>query len=241
LGLGIGGIRRLTAEADEVLRSADTILHLSAVGADLVDRYPGEVVSLLPVYQGTPGDESAYQAIADALIAAAEKARDRGGYACFATYGHPLWLVDSSRMAMRLAAESSLRVGVVPGISSFDTLLIDSPVPLDRGAQLVETSEFVHAGLVVNTVLPLVLFQFGDYARERLNPAPVHERRFARLVARLQSIYPGERQAFLVVSSWADGIERQIRATTVGQLADLCQSARPGSSLVVAGSREALP
>src|SRR5438105_3552862 len=102
VGAGIGGAVRLTREAEEAIRTASVVLHMTAIGPELERLCPdGRVVSLMPTYEAGDDPDEVYGRIADRLVAEAELAHGHGGTAAFVTYGHPLWLVTSARSALR--------------------------------------------------------------------------------------------------------------------------------------------
>ena len=235
VGAGIGGAVRLTREAEEAIRTASVVLHMTAIGAELERLCPdGLVVSLMPTYEAGDDPDEVYGRIADRLVAEAELAHGRGGTAAFVTYGHPLWLVTSARSALRRCAERGLRASVVPGISSIDTMLVDSPVPLDRGAQLYEAGQFVRQGLGVERRLPLVLFQFGDFGSGSLRPDHTATGRFGAILERLAGLYPAGHPVHIVLSPWREGMRPRVVSSTVADLAGVLEAAHVGTTLVVA-------
>lgn len=225
-GAGIGGPKRMTLEVHDCLQGAKQIFHLTTLQSHLSDTYAAEVIDLASVYHDAATKTDAYEAISTMIIRATEAA-ERDETVVFLTYGHPLFLVNSS-----LDLQQRLACSVLPAISSFDTLLIDSPVQLSDGAQLFEATKFVALRQRVARFDPLVLFQFGDYAaRDRKGSADV--RRLRLLKQQLLSDFPEEHQLYVIVSSWEEGVSKRVVNLRLGDLDRDEQVAIPGSTLII--------
>lgn len=71
-----------------------------------------------------------YTKISELIIATAKD----NGPVSFIVHGHPLFLVSASEYTLDLAEENNLSVKILPGISSFDTLMCD--LKIDYGYAL---------------------------------------------------------------------------------------------------------
>lgn len=238
VGAGIGPVSRMTGETAEVISGADIVFHLTAVAEELEKLNPGRVRSLQPVYESSDVAVDVYAEITRVVVDAAEQAKSNAGYACWVTYGHPLWLVDSSYYAMRECRTRGLHAICLPAVSSMDTLLIDSPVDLGHGAQMLETSRFVHSRLTVDPRVPLVLFQAGDFGTTRLRSGmgPSSER-FKLLEQQLLVWYRDDHPAHIVLSAWRAGMRARVTDVTVGTLTAHAQDLHTGTTLVIPPQR----
>lgn len=234
VGLGIGGARRLTWEATDVLARASRVLHLSPLHDELCRLVKnGSVESLNDIYRSDSGRLRVYDAIAARVLEVALECRESGAHVVWATYGHPRWLVRSTETILALSDESHLSVCLVPGISSFDTILMDAPWSFGPGATLVEANDFVKRDLVVDTRLPLVVFQFGDAGTEDLRPELGDVARFEPLIVRLEGIYPPTHAVSVIVSSWQRGVPSRVTTGTIASLREIARFAHVGTTLVV--------
>ena len=136
-GTGIGGTKRMTMEVHDHLCRAKTIFHLTILNEHLSCEYEADIVDLAQIYHTATSKTEAYAAITESLVNAVKNAQN-GEEIVFLTYGHPLFLVNSS-----LDLRARIDCTILPALSAFDTLLIDSPVNLSDGAQLFETTKFV--------------------------------------------------------------------------------------------------
>jgi hypothetical protein len=209
-------MHRLTPEADSALSGAAEILHISALQPALARRYGNNRVrSLYYLYQQEGKPAKIYREMANIAIEAASRAAADGGYVCLATYGHPLWLVKPSRIAMEVAADKNLSVTVVSGLSTFDTLLADSPVELDWGVQMLEASRFVRQRLHVDRRVPLLLFQAGVFGAATMETELGDKQRFKPLVDRLVEIYGAGHPVYTVMSGWGDEVPTTVQLGSV--------------------------
>lgn len=234
VGLGIGGLERLTCETEAVIRGAHEVLCISSRVRELGRLCEhGRVTSLWSLYNSSDDPPTTYAAISEQVVAAAHTAHDAGGYACFATPGHPMWLVRATRTAAHVCRQHDLRVVVCPAVSSFDTILIDAPVDFDAGVQLLEATRFVRDRLEVDRRLPLMLFQFGDYGSAKLRPARDDVQRYTPIIDRLTELYGSDHVVHMVLSGWGSGMAAEVHSSTVGRLWEHLSHARVGTTLVV--------
>lgn len=229
-GTGIGGPQRMTLEVHDRLQKAALIFHLTHLHRHLTETYAGAIMDLGPVYHGASSKSEAYQAITETLVTAT-KAAEPGAQVIFLTYGHPLFLVNSSR-----DMQAQIPTEVLPAISSFDTLLVDSPVPLGDGAQLFETTKFVALGQIPDAYEPVVLFQFGDYASRDTKGTP-NLLRLELLKQQLLRHYPADHPLYVIVSAWDDSVGLTIVALTLSTLAARPDAVLPGATLVMPAAK----
>ncbi len=233
-GTGIGGAGRTTPEVEAAVRDAGIVLHLGLSGESREALHSdGRVESLDPLYTADDSPARTYGKLADRIVEAAQRAHSEGRSAVFVTYGHPLFMVLPARRALLRCAELGLEVRVLPAISSFDTLIGDSPEPLDFGAQLYEKSDFVNFELRVETRMPLVLFQFGAKGAILKSAQGVPDKE-AALAQRLDELYPSEHPVYVIFSASQGDEYSTITPGTVADVERLSHESYTGTTLVVA-------
>ncbi|MEU2856311.1 SAM-dependent methyltransferase [Streptomyces syringium] len=237
VGLGIGGFDRRSVEVDNLLKSAQKVLHLTAFDADLRQLCAGDVVDLEQIY-GTGSDpRQVYQEMAtQALLAGADARKE--GYACFLVYGHPLFLVDSGWWIEQAAAEYGITVKAIPATSFLDSLLVDLGTRFDRAVQSYEANVFYRYQIEPDTRFPVVLSQFGSFDVSRLRQRDNLYGRLAPLTRRLRDLYPADRPVAAVLSAWRADMAPQISHSIVGEIDTLVSSSHSGMSLYIGGSEE---
>ncbi|WP_171360403.1 SAM-dependent methyltransferase [Vibrio pectenicida] len=226
IGTGIGDFQRISMQSMQILQSVDVIFHLSPHHGNIVNAAPqAEVHDLKDLYESNDEPNHVYDLISQHIYC---HASNNQGTTAFVTYGHPLFFV---RCSLDLMA-SDLDVELLPAISSFDTLLIDSPVHLGDGVQIFDTALFVAYNIKPSPLVPVALYQYGDFGGNQLRTKP-DSRRFQLLQEQLLSIYPSDHLAHIVVSGWANDVSCSVVSFPIKQLIHNINEAVIGSSLVI--------
>ncbi|GII00052.1 SAM-dependent methyltransferase [Planobispora takensis] len=158
VGLGIRGIHQMTREVEEtVRRCAKTFVTDMALGVvDHLRTLCPEVVDLSSAYR--PGNHRVliYRQMAAQVVTAALESPP----VCFASYGHPKVYCYPTTLIQRAARVLDLKVTVLPGISSLDSLLVDLNLdPALDGLQVYEATDLVVRERPLQTDAPCVLLQ----------------------------------------------------------------------------------
>ena len=190
MGLGIVSVRQLTREAESAMRESNEVLYASdAIGIEghlrtLCDRVTEVYVSTL-----SEGEERLpkYNKIAARVL---DAALDHPPVT-FAIAGHPLVFVYPTQQILKVADDLGLRVKVLPGISSMDTMFIDLELdPGTLGVQMYETTGLLLQRRVLQPDVPCFLWQVGSVETRLFTRSPSLPHRFARLQAYLTRVLP---------------------------------------------------
>src|SRR5436309_2945760 len=121
VGLGVNGVHQITREVDDALRRSTHIFvtDLAAGVTDQLRTIGVPVTDLYTQYKQGSHRIDIYRHMASIVVAAALEQTP----VVFATYGHPKMYCYPSRLIQRAARLLDLRVAVLPGISSLDTML----------------------------------------------------------------------------------------------------------------------
>ncbi len=159
LGSGIQSTLHMTEETRQALRTCKKVfvLHADAAVIRDIEAYGPEVIDVADMYDGITIRQDAYRAIADRVIAEAAASAP----VAFMVHGHPLFLVSASEYLIELAAENGIRTRVLPGISSFDTLMCDLGLDFGYGLQMFDTSTMLSCNWTPNPAVPMLLFQLA--------------------------------------------------------------------------------
>ena len=201
VGLGIVSVRQLTREAESAMRESNEVLYASdAIGIEghlrtLCDRVTEVYVSTL-----SEGEERLpkYNKIAARVL---DAALDHPPVT-FAIAGHPLVFVYPTQQILKVADDLGLRVKVLPGISSMDTMFIDLELdPGTLGVQMYETTGLLLQRRVLQPDVPCFLWQVGSVETRLFTRSPSLPHRFARLQAYLTEYYPPDHLVRIVYSA----------------------------------------
>ena len=222
LGSGIRGTLQFTRETIQAIKASRVcyVLHDDTMIHDFVRDFGCQVVDLAELYDGAEVRRDVYERISKILVEAAQA--DEEGPVSFLVHGHPLFLVSATEYTLELAKEAGLNVEMVPGVSSFDTLLCDVGEDWGYALQMYDTTTLLHEGWSVNPAVPLLLFQLSTTLNPNVVRGEPDQSVLRPIVDLLLKFYPPEHRCTLIHSS-SHLLERAER--TELQLKDLEQEA----------------
>lgn len=219
VGLGITGVHHLTNEAEAVLRRSNEVFMVdSSTG---VDRYVGSfcdnVTDLLPLYEDAEDRLTTYRKMAAATVTAALE----NPPVSFATYGHPWAFCFPTTLILRAARLFDLRVEVIAGISSLDTLMVDLGYDFSTdGLQMYDATDLLLRRRPLQDDVACVIWQatsIGDPTYQAGSRSADH---FIALQAYLLEFYPPEQPVFSVFSRTHPALQSIVRRYQLEALAD---------------------
>lgn len=162
VGCGIKFLSHLTLEVKSLIESCDFVLYL--VNDPAIKRWikenSRESKSLDSLYFDNSDRRTAYNSISYEVIKYAGKNKTT----CFVTYGHPLFLSNSSQSLIKEIDSNypNIQVNVLPGISSLDSLCCDLRIdPSMGGMQAYEATDFINENYIINKSSHIILWQIG--------------------------------------------------------------------------------
>jgi hypothetical protein len=237
VGLGIGGLDSRSVEVDAILRQASVVLHLTAFDDSLRAMSSGLVVDLRLLYESDDDPKIVYDSITHAVLCQATD-QSPGRYVAFASYGHPLNLVDSNWDILSQARSHGLRAKAIAATSFVDQVLVDLEHRFDRGLQAYEANFFMERRVEVDPRIALLLSQVGHFHTKKLRTHTNIVSRMHPLMSRLGELYPSERRCCVIFSSWRSDMAPEVAWTTIGEIAAIVSSIHTGCSLFVAGDSD---
>jgi uncharacterized protein YabN with tetrapyrrole methylase and pyrophosphatase domain len=220
VGLGITGIEHMTREAEATCRRSNEILavathpsilkYLNTLCPKVTDLYA-------PSYREDEHRGKAYDTMTANVLAAA---LDRPPVA-FATYGHPMMYVFPSRQLLWLAPYFDLKVRVIPGISSLDTMMCDLGVdPGAEGMQMYEATDLLIRQRPLQPDVPCLIWQVGTVESVLFSTSASRPERFGRIKEYLLRYYPPEHELTAVHSSMHPLLEAATTTFRLGEMED---------------------
>ena len=199
VGIGIVGTHQLTREAEEVIRRCKrTFVINSGYGvAEYLETLSPKVIQLGTLYEPGRNRLPTYRRMAAEVVSAAVA----DSPVCLATYGHPWVYCYPTTLITRAAPRLGLHVEVFPGISSFDTLLVDLGTDIAfNGVQMYEATDLLLRRRPIQNDVTCIIWQptiFGDptYPTE-----PYTAEQFKPLQEYLLRFYPADQEAALVMT-----------------------------------------
>jgi uncharacterized protein YabN with tetrapyrrole methylase and pyrophosphatase domain len=159
LGSGIRSTLQFTRETIQAIQACRVVfvLHDDTAVHDFVRTLCGDVRDLIDLYSEHEVRADVYRAISDLLVAEAQ----RGSGVAFLVHGHPLFLVSATEYTLEQARTRNLKVRMLPGVSSFDTILCDLEVDYGYGLQIFDPTTMMSCGWKPNPAVPMLIFQLA--------------------------------------------------------------------------------
>jgi uncharacterized protein YabN with tetrapyrrole methylase and pyrophosphatase domain len=147
---------------------------------------------------------------------------------CLATYGHPWVYCYPTTLITRAAPHLGLHVEVFPGVSAFDTLIVDLGIDIaDNGIQMYEATDLLLRRRPIHTDVNCVIWQ-PTVVGDPTCPADWYEaQQFMPLQNYLLGFYPSDHEASLVTSKTFPLTRSVVQRLRLGDLASQLSGA-PG-------------
>jgi uncharacterized protein YabN with tetrapyrrole methylase and pyrophosphatase domain len=229
IGTGIVGTHQLTREAEEVVRRCRrTFVIDSGYGIpEYLETLCPEVTELGVHYEPGKDRELTYRKMAADVVSAALT----GSPVCLATYGHPWVYCQPTTLITRAAPLLGLHVEVFPGVSAFDTLLVDVGTDIAlSGIQMYEATDLLLRRRPLQSDVTCVIWQPTVVGDPTYHAEPYGADQFAPLQAYLLRFYPAEHEAAIVTTKTFPLTRSTIHRLRLGDLAaELARAPKVGT------------
>jgi uncharacterized protein YabN with tetrapyrrole methylase and pyrophosphatase domain len=228
IGTGVNVEKHLTPEAIEALQSCRRVYHLTAFHNEL-QRHCQHLVDWRDFYQS--GSDKVYEEMAAVLLREARAKAPVG----FAVYGHPLVLVDTSRLVIERAIELCLTVNVVPGVSSLDVLLQHLLLEVGlSGLQVYEANQLLARRIPLNPDVACLIMQIGAFGSlNRTAARRNHPHRFVALRDYLLTTYGPQHPAVLITCPYLPSMNLVRHTVPMGELDECYDFIHTGMTLYI--------
>ena len=217
VGLGITGIHHITREVEATIRRCrQTFVIDTAIGVvDYLKTLCPEVIDLMPSYKLGSHRRLIYRNMASVVVAAAIE----NPPVCFATYGHPKVYCHPTTLIQRAARVLDLKVVVLAGISSLDTLFVDLGLdPGFDGLQVYDATDVVVRRRPLQNDVSCVILQapivLEPYSRE----GAAGKGNLILLQNYLLEFYPADHDVILVMSKTHPLLQSITQKVPLGKL-----------------------
>jgi len=218
VGTGIVGTHQLTREAEEVIRRCRrTFVIDSGYGIpEYLETLCPEVTELGTLYEPGKDRLPTYRRMAAEVVSAAVV----DSPVCLATYGHPWIYCYPTTLITRAAPLLGLRVEVFPGVSSFDTLLVDlgTDIALD-GIQMYEATDLLLRRRPIQNDVTCVIWQPTVVGDPTYRAEPYTAEQFEPLQEYLLRFYPADHEVAIVTTKTYPLTRSVVQRLPLGELA----------------------
>jgi uncharacterized protein YabN with tetrapyrrole methylase and pyrophosphatase domain len=218
VGTGIVGTHQLTREAEEVIRRCThTFVINSGYGIpEYLETLCPKVTQLGTLYEPGKDRLRTYQRMAAEVVSAAVT----NSPVCLATYGHPWIYCMPTTLITRTAPLLGLHVEVFPGISSFDTLLVDLGTDIAfSGIQMYEATDLLLRRRPIQNDVTCVIWQPTVVGDPTYHAEPYTAQQFRPLQEYLLCFYPAEHEAAIVTTKTYPLTRSVVQRLQLGNLA----------------------
>jgi precorrin-2 methylase len=232
VGLGVNGAHQFTREAEDALRrSTHVFMTDMAPGVVKQVRTMGaDVTNLYTKYAPGKHRIEIYREMASTVVSAALEQPP----VAFATYGHPKLYCYPSALIQRAARLLDLRVSVLPGISSLDTLMVDLDLdPAMEGLQVYEATDLIVRNRPIQPDATCVILQAAIALDPYNNPGHPSADGLELLQRHVLQFYPASHRGVLLVSATHPLLEPIRVSFALGDLAAAVASASNVATLII--------
>ncbi|MGB7146002.1 MAG: SAM-dependent methyltransferase [Mycobacterium sp.] len=218
VGTGIVGTHQLTREAEAVIRRCNkTFVIASGYGiADYLATLSPQVTELGFLYEPGRNRLPTYHKMAAEVVSAAVS----NPPVCLATYGHPWVYCYPTTLITQAAPLLGLRVEIFPGISAFDTLLVDLGMDIAfNGIQMYEATDVLIRRRPIQNDVACVIWQPTVAGDPTCPSAPYPAEQFMPLQQYLLGFYPADHEAALVTTKTYPLMRSVVKHLPLGELA----------------------
>jgi precorrin-6B methylase 1 len=218
VGTGIVGTHQLTREAEEVIRRCErTFVIDSGYGIpEYLETLCPEVTELGPLYEPGRNRLPTYRRMAAEVVSAAVA----NSPVCLATYGHPWVYCYPTTLITRAAPLLGLRVEVFPGVSAFDTLLVDLGTDIAfNGIQMYEATDLLLRRRPIQNDVTCLIWQPTVVGDPTYPAQPYTAEQFKPLQEYLLRFYPADHEAALVMTKTYPLTRSVVQRLQLGDLA----------------------
>jgi uncharacterized protein YabN with tetrapyrrole methylase and pyrophosphatase domain len=233
IGYGINGFSQLTLEAVNALRHSRKVLYLGEPDNWFTELDLKNTESLTSLYKNGAQDLDNYRRI---LLKIIQDAKTYGEVAVLYP-GHPRVGVTILQWLTKLKKEGTIRLEVLPGISSFDTMMNDlDRDPLEKGSIIIDANRLILFNHTIDPTLDLYIYNVCSVGTNKTNFSDAsRDNHLEFLQTHLLKFYPPQWEVILIRSSENQQAVPEKIVGIVGDLAGLLKSVNFSTSLFIPG------
>lgn len=235
IGYGIHGISQLTLEAFDYIRSSELtcilgpLIHYNA----LKEMNVNNINLINKLYENDKADIDNYTNIANYII----QQLDQYQNVTFLVPGHPRVGVTLTYLLEKKGKENNFECLVLPGISSFDTMINDLKCdPLERGSVILDVNRLLLFNHSMDNKLNYFLYHICSIGNKKTNfKNPQKDNKTHLLKQHLLKFYKNNDPIYLLQSSTSQEKDSIITTGTVELIEGLLEKVNFDCSLFIPG------
>ena len=203
IGVGIKGGLQMTLEAIQAIKFVDKvyILHSSSeLKTEIRENYNKNLIDCANYFDEEVERAAVFKKIATDIVKEATK--DEKISIGFVVSGNPLFLVSACEYLVAAEEDFGIKVRVISGVSSFDTVLSDLKIDVGYGASMYDSTLFLSDNVTPVTNIPLLLFQLATTNNTQIIHEEISVKILEPLIQKLIKFYGVEHEVTFVTSSY---------------------------------------
>ncbi|NCN40837.1 hypothetical protein GW916_06250 [bacterium] len=236
-GLGIKDLLQMTVEAKEAILSADRVVYLGTDSKnhllELKKWGVTNVQSIIELYVDGDIDVQNYQRIYEAILSAARE----GGQTVLLVPGHPR--IGVSVVQHLSSRKTGLELEVLPGVSSFDTMINDlHRDPLEKGSLMVDANRALLFGMILPSTVDCYIYHVCSVGTQNVHVKDAQkDNSWDLLKEHLLKIYEPSKRIELVCSTTSAKRENQRHSALLENLEELKSQVHFGTTMFIQADR----
>jgi tetrapyrrole methylase family protein/MazG family protein len=228
VGLGMFGMRQVTAETLEILGHAKRVFHVTDKHEQLCAINP-ESEDLSGLYWRSGKNVDVYDDVARYVVSFARQKHPT----VLALDGNPMFFNDISWKIAALGKLEGLKVEAIPAVSCIDVLPIQLGFePGNLGMQIFEATQLVLYQLSINPYLSTLVLQVGVFGETSVvRPVKRKPATFLPLVMHLRKFFPSDHPAIFIQSAYSSHVPTVVFTIDVGSIDECGREIGSGMTL----------
>lgn len=238
-GLGIKDLSQLTLECVHWLQKADEVLYLGTAPEkhthSLKKMGSKKIVPIINLYIDGDIDEKNYSRLYDTTVASANS----NNITLLLVPGHPRIGVSLVQRLETSQEQNSFQLKILPGISSFDTMLNDlARDPLEKGSLIVDANRILLFNSTWDATFDCFIYHVCSVGTRRVHLSDAKiENDWASLKAHLLKIYSPTTTIELVSSQTTEDEQSTNCSAPLCELERLLENVHFGTTLFIPGQK----
>lgn len=235
VGCGVNVLDHLTLNAITVLGHSELVLALvTNAEIEILSKYCLNIINITPLYKDGDKDTENYYRIYKNTLSHLNHFNNIS----LLVPGHPRLGVTLTQLFEIQSEKNNYTINVIPGISSFDTMLNDLKIdPLERGSIIIDVNRVLLFDYPINTSLDHFFYHIcsiGNIKTEFSNPND--NNRVSLLKKHLLKFYSPEKKITMIQSQSLDSTKMQLTESTLEDINLLLYDVNFSCSLFIQGN-----
>lgn len=237
VGCGVNVLDHLTLNAINVLQQSELVLALvTNAEIEILSKYCLNIINITTLYKDGDKDTENYYRIYKNTISHLE----HFNHITLLVPGHPRLGVTLTQLFEDQSVKYNFTISVIPGISSFDTMLNDLKIdPLERGAVIIDVNRMLLFDYPINPALDHFFYHICSIGNNKTEFShPNDNNRVSLLKKYLLNFYSSNKKITMIQSQSLNSTKMELTESTLENIEILLYDVNFSCSLFIQGDIE---